>query len=126
MALKGNLANINNFKKRLRAAPVTVAASVARRASPGLTTRTRSSFSSNVSVYGDARPKSVAGNKLTLRKTGATERELRFVTVGRIVRCVLGTRYARYLIGKYDILPNGPVPQEWRVFLKSLLREAEI
>jgi Na+/glutamate symporter len=48
-----------------------------------------------------------------LRRTGATEATLRFVAIGTIVRCVLGTPYARYLIGNYRVLPMGAMPVSW-------------
>ncbi len=56
------------------------------------------------------------GGALSLVQTGATRARVVFVANGTIVRCVLGTKYARYLIGKYGILPNGnaAIPVEWQ------------
>lgn len=56
------------------------------------------------------------GRELRLVRTGATRAALRFVAVGTVIRCVLGPRYARYLVGKYRILPSGQqaVPFRWR------------
>src|SRR6187431_1600736 len=110
MALKGNLSTIKGLKTRLQTLPVTIAADVAKRAAPALTAATSADFSSGRTVYGEARPASVNGGSLSLVKSGATRDALKFVAVGTIVRCVLGPKYSRYLIGKYNVLPMGALP----------------
>ncbi len=124
-ALRGDLSKISDLKRNLRELPRTVAADVASRASPALTDLTREAYSSGRTVYGDARPMGVNGNPLTLRKTGAVEGQTRFVAIGTIVRCALGPRYARYLIGRYRILPNGAMPAAWRERLRTLVAETK-
>ena len=122
--LKGNLSSLRELKANLRALPVSIAHSVAQRAAPVLTALTVQAFDGDQNVYGDARPPSkVDGRALTLERTGATRRTLRFVANGTIMRCVLGTRYARYLIGKYGILPNGALPARWSQRLGQLVAE---
>jgi hypothetical protein len=97
----------DEIKTRLRAFPLSLSHDVAQRSAPVLTALARQSFDSGTTVYGDARPESVEGKALTLRRTGETARTIAFIANGTIVRCVLGTKYARYLIGKYAVLPNG-------------------
>lgn len=74
-------------------------------------------------VYGEARPLGASGQPLSLEASGATRRTLRFTATGTVVRCVLGTRWAKYLIGKYAILPNGALPAGWSRRLDQLVRE---
>ena len=122
MALRGDLGHIAGLKSRLRALPVSIAHDVAQRAAPEMTGLTREAFAGNRSVYGDPRPASrVSGAPLSLTRTGATARELRFVAVGTIVRCVLGPKYAKYLIGKYGVLPNGALPAAWSDRLRAVV-----
>jgi hypothetical protein len=47
---------------------------------------------------------------------------MHFEAIGTVTRCVLGPPWARYLIGRYTILPNGDayLPVAWyRVFLAA-------
>lgn len=125
MGLKGSTSQSSSLKRTLRTLPVTVAASVARRASPALTQFTAEAFASRQTVYGDARPSSATGAPLSLVKSGATRDALRFVTVGTIIRCVLPTRWAKYLIGKYGILPNGALPVRWSRELGKIVATTE-
>jgi hypothetical protein len=98
MALRGDLTSLKRLKGTLRELPRTVAHGVAQRGAPVLTRLTQAAYDGGRSVYGDPRPAGVDGRPLTLERTGATRRTLQFTSNGTIVRCVLGTRYARYLI----------------------------
>lgn len=118
MGVRGDFNSIRGLKSRIRALPLSVSHDVAQRAAPAMTALTQEAFRSGESVYGEARPESVYGGALTLEQTGATARTLRFVAAGTLVRCVLGTRYARYLIGKYGVLPNGALPARWAARLR--------
>ena len=128
MGLRGDLRYVRELPSRLRAAPRTVAAAVAAKAAPALTTLTQQAFSGGVDVYGAPRPDGVDGQPLTLRRTGETERDLRFASTGTIVRNVAGPRYLKYLIGKYGVLPGGnsPIPGEWSRKIRALLRGVEL
>jgi hypothetical protein len=126
MALKGDLRSIKGIKQSLRALPVTVAADISKRAAPAFTSLTRSAFDGRTTVYGDARPTGVDGNELSLVKSGATQDALRFISVGTIVRCVLPTKWARYLIGKYGVLPNGALPVGWSRRLSEIAQATEL
>lgn len=114
MGLKGDLSSLRSLKANLRALPVTVSHDVAQRAAPAMTGLTQEAFASKQNVYGEARPLSkVDGRPLTLRRTGTVQGALKFVANGTILRCVLGPKYARFLIGKYGVLPNGALPTKW-------------
>jgi len=125
MGLKGNLSSIKGLKQEIRSLPVTVAAAVARQAAPALTSLTGDAFASKQTVYGEARPAGVNGNELSLVKSGATSDALRFIAVGTIVRCVLPTKWARYLIGKYGVLPNGALPAGWSRRMSAIVHEVK-
>lgn len=123
MGLRGDLSSLKKMKQTIKDLPRTVAVDVAKRAAPALTDLTREAFNSGRSVYGEARPTSkVDGHALTLHHTGATAGQLRFVQIGTVVRCVLGPKYARYLIGKYSILPNGALPARWSFKLGEIVK----
>jgi len=113
--LKGDLSSLKRLKANLRALPLSIAHDVSQRAAPAMTDLTQQAFTSKRNVYGEARPLSTqAGHKqLTLHRTGAVQAALRFVANGTVLRCVIGPNYARYLIGKYGILPNGALPASW-------------
>lgn len=125
--LKGDLSSIAALKAKLRKLPLSIAIDIARRASPVLTGETRGAFASGRSVYGDPRPLSQTdGKRLTLERTGAVKNALRFVNTGTIIRCVLGPKYSKYLIGKFGILPNGPLPAGWSAKLAQITRETKV
>ena len=114
MALKGDVRSLQSLKRALQKLPITASARIAARAAPEMSALARSSFDGGRSVYGPARPRGVDGGELTLERTGATRRALEFVATGRDIRLTRLPRYTKYLIGKYDILPNGPLPASWR------------
>lgn len=114
MGLKGNLNNMKGLKARLRSLPRTVAAAVAAEAAPVITDRIRTPYHSGRTAYEDPRPLSVEGKPLDLNRTGETAARLRFVAIGTTLRAKLGTPYAKYLIGRFDILPNGALPKKWK------------
>lgn len=126
MPLKGDLSSLAKLKANLRDFPKTLAHNVAQRAAPALTDLTVEAFISDTNVYGDERPAGVAGNTLTLVKTGETRRTLRFVSNGTIVRCVLGRKYMKYLIGKYGVLPNGALPSRWSARLGEIVAQQKV
>jgi hypothetical protein len=67
-------------------------------------------------------------DQVSLVRTGKTRDQLRFVVNGTIIRCALGPRYAKYLIGKYKILPIGDrtaMPANWTRALDELVRTAQ-
>jgi len=92
-----------------------------------LTEIARKDYLAGRNVYGEARVLGENGNALTLIKSGDTLRDLQFEAKGTRIRVVLGTPYAKYLVGKYRILPvgsGGELPTMWRGAIKIIvLRE---
>ncbi len=123
-AAKGNAALLR-FKAQLRAMPRTIAHSVAHRAAPKLTDNTQGAFDSGRTVYGESRPVGASG-PLTLVRSGRVRDALKFAATGTQIRCVIGPRYARFLIGRYKILPNGGLPAGWQRDLSELVRTTEM
>ena len=113
MALKGNVSDLRNLKRRIKNAPRHVAHEVAQRTAPDLTRLSRKAFSSGRTVYGQPRPAGRDGQQLSLVQTGRLQRSIQFKSAGTIVRAVLAVKYARFLIGKYKILPIGRLPRRW-------------
>jgi len=120
---------VSSLKKLIgdlqKQAGVVVAQEVAARAAPKVTALALAEFDAGRTAYGDPRPEGVDGRELTLVRTGATRAALRFAAVGTVIRCVLGPRYARYLVGKYRILPSGQqsVPFRWRRAISDVARD---
>lgn len=126
MALKGDTRTLRNLNKRLTQMPKMLAQQVAREAAQEITALAQASYDSGQTVYGDARPRGVHGNELSLVETGFTRAALRFVSDGGTkIRAALGRPYARFLIGKYRILPigNAALPFAWAARLKALVQK---
>jgi hypothetical protein len=114
MASAGHLRSVQGLKRRLAELPKTMAAEVAKRITPEMTKLARGSFNAGQNVYGDARKTSrVDGSPLDLYDTGRIYDGLQFKAFGTITRCVLGPKYAKYVVGRYKTLPNGPLPFMW-------------
>jgi hypothetical protein len=126
MGLKGNLGTLSGLKKRLRSMPVTVAHDVAQKAAPVLTRELEFAYDAGRSVYGDVWQLGADGSPVTLERTGATRSLLAFTATGTIIRAVLGTSWARFLIGKYGILPNGAMPAHWPLLLARVVRDVRV
>jgi len=93
---------------------------IAKRIAAELTAKAGSDYDAGLTAYGDPRPLGVHGNALSLWATGDTRRDLAFKSDGGTkVRAVLGTPYAKYLIGKYQILPNRTLPVNWQKLLEQ-------
>lgn len=108
--------NLLRLNRRLTTITTEKAAIVARRCAAEITERAQASYDSGQTVYGDARPTGVNGDALTLVRTGDTRNLIRFTSDGGTkIRCSLGgLKYAKYLIGKYKILPIGNAALPWR------------
>lgn len=113
------LRSLQSLKRALTKLPITSVARIAARAAPAMTELAASAYDAGKTVYGSARPRGVAG-ELDLVKTGASRRAMRFNATGRDIRTAQLPRYTRYLIGKYDVLPNGPLPLAWRERLREI------
>lgn len=124
--VKGDFDTIAKFKNRVAALPRVMAHQVARDAAPVLTSMALEAYDNAKTVYGDKRPTGTDGRKLSLTRTGLTKTAVRFVAIGTLIRCVLGTPYARYLIGQYGILPNGAIPYAWGQKLDEIVQRQRV
>lgn len=114
--LRGDVGTLRQLKGALAMMPRRVAEDVASDAAPEITSLAQEAYDSGVDVYGVARPKGVKGQDLDLVETGTVRREMKFSADGTQIKCTIGPNYARYLIGKYRILPIGdrsPIPAPW-------------
>ena len=114
------LRSLRSLKKALAKLPITATARIAARAAPAMSALAQGAHASGQTVYGRPRPKGVDGDALSRANTGATQRALQFIATGRDIRTTVLPRYARWLIGRYDLLPNGPLPIAWREGLKAI------
>jgi hypothetical protein len=120
VSLKGDPRTLKALGKALRNMPITVSAKIAARGAPAMTDLAQSAYDSGRTVYGSARPRGVDGDKLELVKSGASRNAMRFIATGRDMRTPHFPDHTRYLIGKYDVLPNGPLPAEWQAALRGV------
>lgn len=114
--------NLRALNKALKTVSETLAIKVAKRAAGTLTRALRTSYDGGLTAYDDPRPLGVHGNPLTLYKTGTIRRNMAFVSDGTSkLRVALTKEYARYLIGKYRILPigNAALPFAWQALLRQ-------
>lgn len=109
------------LQARVRAAPGKVAQAVA----PDLTASARSAYSAGRTVYGEARPRGVNGQPLSLVRSGETLANTQFRAIGDVVRCFFSADYVRFLIGKYKILPSGrqSPPVAWKDQIRRRFEE---
>lgn len=128
MGLRGDVGELRRYAAALRAFPAELASRAAEQAAPALTGVVGADYDAGRTAFGDTRPKGVGGATLDLVESGATRAQLRFVKVARFsIRCDLGTPWAKYLIGKYRIVPNGntAIPPAWRALLDQILAAQE-
>lgn len=123
MALQGDLRSLRSLKRVLARLPITVSARIAERGAPEATALALGAFDGGRTVYGASRPRGVDGEALTLVKSGASRRALRFEATGTQMRTAVLPRWTKYLIGRYDVLPNGPMPAEWRERMTAIAAE---
>ena len=100
--------------------PFRVAAKVAQRAARAVTEMARADYTSGNTCYGDDR-----SGDVSLVRTGATLATVRFEALGQMMRCVLGTPWSKYLIGKYRILPHGgaAMPTKWFEAIRAIANQ---
>lgn len=124
--MAAGLSSLSKLRSAIADLPTTLRADVARAAVDVLNEAVLDSFDGGRTVYDTPRPLSVdadsVGKALTLTQSGRTRGELRFVAVGTIVRAQLGSRYAKYLVGKYKILPQ-MLPVQWAEKLTKIVAD---
>jgi hypothetical protein len=124
--LRGDLGTLRALRNSIASMPVTLSHAVAARVAPNLTEQAQASYDSGQTVYGAARPLSIKGEPLTLVETGTVRSQLKFNALGTKVTVSIGPNYARFLIGKYGILPSGDraaIPAPWVAAIDRIVRE---
>lgn len=112
--IRGNPNLARFWKEQFRGVPAKIEAECAILIAREFQRRARDAFTRGVDVYGKARPASAEGGKLYLIESGLTKGTLGFVAErGRVRSTISQAGYVKYLIGKYRILPNGPLPEAW-------------
>lgn len=120
MGLHGDPRSLRSLRKALAKLPITSSARIASRAAPEVSALARQAFDGGETVYGFPRPKGVDGDDLSLVRTGASRRAAQFTAEGTRMRTHVLPKYTRYLIGRYDVLPNGPLPLSWQARLREI------
>lgn len=117
--------SLAQFANDLRALPRAVALKVAARAAPRITKLAEQTFDAGESPYGVAWDPSVDGKRVTLRKSGALFKFIRYVPAGAKLRVVLGVPYAKYQVGKRAVYPrqDSPLPNDYVDALKAAAAE---
>lgn len=121
----GPLASLGRLRRALAELPVTVAHDVARRAQSELDALTQQAWDAGRDVHGNPRKEGADGSALDLRDSGALRGGLEFVAIGSQVRARLNQPYARYVIGRYGVLPSGHMPIDWQLALERLVHAAK-
>lgn len=123
-ALKGDVRKIRTLARTLRELPRTIAAHTAKEGAPVLTAELQGTYESRRNAYGDPNPVGENGEQLTLKDSGDLDAALDFTATGSVMKTKTLPRYARYLIGKYGVLPNNNVaiPIAWSRRLDAIVK----
>lgn len=109
------MSSLSQFANDLRRLPRVVAIRVAEAAAPALTAEAKKTFDAGETPYGVDWTPGTEGQKITLRKSGALERSIKYVPIGAKLRVALGVQYAKYQIGKRPVFPrqDGSLPPSY-------------
>ena len=116
------ITSINKLKAAIRTMPQRMRRAVALDAAGYLDIEVRQQFAVGETVFRTPRPLGTDGQKLALVKSGTVRGKLGFKADETVIRANLGTPYAKYLIGKYQILPQ-KLPAAWAEYLTKLVQE---
>lgn len=110
--LSGNLESLRAFSKSLRRVPVVVAHKVATASAPAITSAATATFEASANAYGVSWLPGADGRRITLKKSGALAKFIRYVAIGSKLRVSLGVPYAKFQIGRRPIFPpqGAPLP----------------
>ena len=110
-----SLASLEDFTASLRRIPVVVGHKVAEASAPAITAAASATFAAGENAYGVTWAPSASGDRVTLKKTGALAKFVRYVAIGSKLRVSLGVPYAKYQIGKRPIFPpqGAPLPTSY-------------
>jgi hypothetical protein len=106
MSKRLDVSSLRALSKGLRELPVRAAQEIASKAAPELSKLADDAFASGKDAYGNPWVPGADGNAVTLEQSGRLRRALGFTSVGTILRSVLGVPYAKYIIGRWPILPR--------------------
>ena len=109
--------SIRAIKQRLDDTRIEVATEVARQSVGAVNAIARSDFASGRNCYGEARALGRNGNVVSLHDTGRLGREFGFEQIGTSLRMEIAIPYAKYMVGRFEILPIGDrsaIPIRWK------------
>lgn len=107
----------------LRALPTTLAQRVAAKAAPLISELAEQSYDASQDPYGVAWAPAKDGSTVSLKRTGNLRGLLRYVAIGTRLRVALGTRYAKYQIGKRPVYPRpGLLPAAYSAKLEEVVQ----
>jgi hypothetical protein len=120
------LESLKAFSASLRRLPRVLGQKVASAAAPVLTETSETTFRAGEDPYGNAWAPGEHGDRITLVKTGALSKFLKYVAIGEKLRVALGVPYAKYQIGKRPVFPRqgGALPVAYRRTLEEKTAEA--
>ena len=115
--------SLSQFAADLRRLPRVVAQRVAEESAPAITKLAEKTFGASETPYGLNWPPGAHGQIVTLKKSGALFRFIRYVAIGTKLRVALGVPYAKYQIGKRPVYPrqDSALPPE---YVQTLQRTA--
>jgi hypothetical protein len=127
MSVRRRGASLDDIRNRIKTIGVRAAIETAARGADSLTTQALSDFDSGRNAYGDPRPLGTRG-PVTLVRTGRLRGLFGFASSGTRLRVVLNTPYAKYMVGRFGILPAGrsAIPARWRDLLQQALRDSGV
>lgn len=120
--VRGNLSSLRKLRQAIADLPPRMRRAVATEAAEALDVEIKNDFAAGRTVYDTPRPLGVNGNPLSLVKTGRAKRGLGVTAFETIVRAELPTRYAKYLVGKYRVMPQ-TLPVTWQLLLQRIVGE---
>lgn len=121
LKVKADFAALARKAEQIRTIRSTSPAIVAA-AAQSVTDSARASFAAHQSPYGDAWAARRDGKPRTNFKSGALFSQLRFVPAGTAIRVSLGVPYARYRLGRGDLLPRkgAKLPPAWAAAIEKV------
>ncbi len=115
------IAKLRKLSASIRRLPKVVAVKVAQAVVPEINEAAQATFYAGQDAYGTPWKPGKHGQMITLIKSGALARGLRFVASGVRIRVRLGVKYAKFQIGKRPVFPRkgGALPESYVVALKA-------
>lgn len=124
MAFRGRPGNLRRYAENLtKLDSEAVGQRIAELGAKALTARMQSDFDAGETAYGDSRPDGFHG-PVTVVKSGKLRSYLSFAATGRRIRCVLAVPYARFMVGRFKVLPSGSasLPYAWSQELDAIAK----